>query len=125
MDEGSKNAVQMGDPQELTITKPVTITLPLTEGFAEDGRLYVKHEKSSGQVYYYRGQVESNVLTFTNPNGFSLFHYSTNSDVVADVNGQGFVSLDEAIGAVDVYKRQGYTRAPAGTSPPAFECGRP
>ena len=101
LDEGSKNAVQMGDPQELTITKPVTITLPLTEGFAEDGRLYVKHEKSSGQVYYYRGQVESNVLTFTNPNGFSLFHYSTNSDVVADVNGQGFVSLDEAIGAVE------------------------
>lgn len=101
LDEGGKNAVQMGDPQELTITKPVTITLPLTEGFAEDGRLYVKHEKSSGKVYYYRGQVESNVLTFTNPNGFSLFHYSTNSDVVADVNGQGFVSLDEAIGAVE------------------------
>lgn len=101
LEEGSKNAVQMGDPQALTITKPVTITLPLTEGFAEDGRLYVKHEKSSGQVYYYRGQVESNVLTFTNPNGFSLFHYSTNSDVVADVNGQGFVSLDEAIGAVE------------------------
>ena len=101
LDEGGKNAVQMGDPQELTITKPVTITLPLTEGFAEDGRLYVKHEKSSSKVYYYRGQVESNVLTFTNPNGFSLFHYSTNSDVVADVNGQGFVSLDEAIGAVE------------------------
>lgn len=101
LEEGSKNAVQMGDPQELTITKPVTITLPLTEGFAEDGRFYVKHEKSSGKVYYYRGQVESDVLTFTNPNGFSLFHYSTNSDVVADVNGQGFVSLDEAIGAVE------------------------
>lgn len=101
LEEGSKNAVQMGAPQELTITKPVTITLPLTEGFAENGRLYVKHEKSSGKVYYYRGQVESNVLTFTNPNGFSLFHYSTNSDVVADVNGQGFVSLDAAIGAVE------------------------
>lgn len=101
LEEGGKNAVQMGDPQELTITKPVTITLPLTEGFAEDGRLYVKHEKGSGKVYYYRGQVENNVLTFTNPNGFSLFHYSTDSDVVADVNGQGFASLDEAIGAVE------------------------
>lgn len=101
LEEGGKNAVQMGDPQELTITKPVTITLPLTEGFAENGRLYVKHEKSSGKVYYYRGQVESNVLTFTNPNGFSLFHYSSDSDVVADVNGQGFVSLDEAIAAVE------------------------
>ena len=73
LDEGGKNAVQMGDPQELTITKPVTITLPLTEGFAEDGRLYVKHEKSSGKVYYYRGQVESNVLTFTNPTASACF----------------------------------------------------
>lgn len=101
LEDGAKNAVQMGMPQELTITKPVTVTLPLTQGFAENGRLYVKHEKDSGAVYYYRGTVTDNVLTFTNPNGFSLFYYSTATEVVADVNGQGFVSLEAAVAAVE------------------------
>lgn len=97
-----KNAVQIGDAQELTITKPVTVTIPLTEGFVEDGTLYVKHVKDNGSTYYYKGSVKNNVLTFTNPNGFSLFSYSTsNSVVVADINGQGYASLADAITAVE------------------------
>lgn len=99
--DGTKNAVAMGQPQTLTITKPVTITLPLTDGFAENGRLYVKHEKNSGAVYYYRGAVADNVLTFINPNGFSRFSYSTASEVVADINGQGYSSLEAAVAAVE------------------------
>lgn len=99
-DGAGQNAVQMGEPKELTITKPVTITLPLTDGFAEDGRLYVKHEKDSGAIYYYRGAVDNNVLTFTNPNGFSRFSYSTASEVVADINGRGYPTLEEAVAAV-------------------------
>lgn len=101
LEEGAQNAVQMGQPRELTITKPVTVTLPLTDGFTEDGRLYVKHEKDSGAVYYYRGTVADNVLTFTNPNGFSRFSYSTASQVVADLNGLGYLSLEEAVAAVE------------------------
>lgn len=101
LEEGTQNAVQMGQPRELIITKPVTVTLPLTDGFAEDGRLYVKHEKDSGAVYYYRGTVADNVLTFTNPNGFSRFSYSTASQVVADIGGQGYLSLAEAVAAVE------------------------
>lgn len=97
-----KNAVQIGDAQELTITKPVTVTIPLTEGFVKDGTLYVKHVKDNGSTYYYKGSVKNNVLTFTNPNGFSLFSYSTsNSVVVADINGQGYASLADAITAVE------------------------
>lgn len=101
LEDGAKNAVQMGQPRELTITKPVTVTLPLTDGFAEDGRLYVKHEKDSGAVYYYRGTVSDNVLTFTNPNGFSRFSYSTASQVVADIKGLGYLSLEGAVAAVE------------------------
>lgn len=101
LEEGTQNAVVMGQPQTLTITKPVTVTLPLTDGFAEDGRLYVKHEKASGATYYYRGAVADNVLTFTNPNGFSRFSYSTASQVVADINGLGYLSLEAAIAAVE------------------------
>ena len=102
LEEGAgQNAVQMGQPQTLTITKPVTVTLPLTDGFAENGRLYVKHEKNSGAVYYYRGTVADNVLTFTNPNGFSRFSYSTASEVVADIGGRGYPTLEAAVAAVE------------------------
>lgn len=101
LEDGGKNAVQLGAAQNLSITKPVSVTIPLTEGFVEDGRLYVKHQKENGATYYYRGSVENNVLTFTNPNGFSLFSYSTAMDVVADIHGQGFLSLEAAIAAVE------------------------
>ena len=101
--EGSdKNAVQIGTAHELTITKPVTVTIPLTTGFVNDGTLYVKHVKDNGSTYYYKGNVKDNVLTFTNPNGFSLFTYSTSSDeVVAAIGDHGYATLADAIAAVE------------------------
>ena len=101
--EGSdKNAVQIGTAHELTITKPVTVTIPLTTGFVNDGTLYVKHVKDNGSTYYYKGSVKDNVLTFTNPNGFSLFTYSTSSDeVVAAIGDHGYATLADAIAAVE------------------------
>ena len=101
--EGSnKNAVQIGTAHELTITKPVTVTIPLTTGFVNDGTLYVKHVKDNGSTYYYKGSVKNNVLTFTNPNGFSLFTYSTSSDeVVAAIGDHGYATLADAIAAVE------------------------
>ena len=100
-DEGTTNAVQIGDAQKLTITKPVPVTLSLPENFANDGTLYIKHVKDGGATYYYKGSVTRNVLTFTNPNGFSLFSISTvNSEVVAVVGDQGYASLQEAVNAV-------------------------
>lgn len=103
LEEGAlKNAVQLGEPQELTITKPVIVTIPLTEGFVDDGHLYVTHLKEDGRSYYYKGSAAGNVLTFTNPNGFSLFRYSNfNSEVVAVIGDTGYASLEEAIGAVE------------------------
>ena len=98
----NKNAVQIGTAHELTITKPVTVTIPLTTGFVNDGTLYVKHVKDNGSTYYYKGSVKDNVLTFTNPNGFSLFTYSTSSDeVVAAIGDHGYATLADAIAAVE------------------------
>lgn len=73
------NAVEMGKPAELNVTKPVEMTIQLPDSFAEDGTtLYVLHQKDDGRRYQYVGTVnDKNVLTFTNPNGFSVFTIST------------------------------------------------
>lgn len=73
------NAVVMGKPAKLNVTKPVEMTIRLPDGFAaEDTTLYVLHQKDDGRRYQYVGTVnDENVLTFTNPNGFSVFTIST------------------------------------------------
>lgn len=73
------NAVEMGKPAKLNVTKPVEMTIRLPDGFAaEDTTLYVLHQKDDGRRYQYVGTVnDENVLTFTNPNGFSVFTIST------------------------------------------------
>lgn len=72
------NAVVMGTPARLNVTKPVQMTIQLPAGFAEeDANLYVLHKKDNGARYQYTGKVKGDVLTFVNPNGFSLFTVST------------------------------------------------
>lgn len=73
------NAVVMGEPAKLNVTKPVEMTIQLPSDFAEEGTtLYVLHQKEDGRRYQYAGTVDSmDVLTFTNPNGFSVFTVST------------------------------------------------
>lgn len=74
-----KNAVVMGTPARLNVTKPVQMTIQLPDGFAAGGTaLYVLHQKEDGRRYQYEGTVDdTGVLTFTNPNGFSVFTVST------------------------------------------------
>ena len=98
-DPDAKNAVKIGKPETLTITAPVTITLPLPADFAADGDLNVKHIKSSSKTYIYTGTVSSNVLTFTNPNGFSTFILGAEAPaaVIGDV---GYESLQAAVDEV-------------------------
>ena len=99
-DTGTANAIQVGNPKELTISKPVEVTLPLPSGFAGNGTLYVKHEKTPGTVYYYTGSVDSNVLTFTNPHGFSKFTLMSTNEAKAETGGVGYPSLQAAVNAV-------------------------
>ena len=69
------NAVEVGDPQTMTITKPVTVTIPLPRDFIADGtsNVFVEHTKDGRFVAYHAAAVDSGKLTFTNDKGFSEF----------------------------------------------------
>ena len=100
--EGEVNAVQIGDPRPLEINKPVTITLTLPANFATSNEtLYIQHIKDGGRTYYYTGTVDSQNLTFTNPNGFSTFTVSTTNGAVAEVEGIGYANFQDAVDAVE------------------------
>lgn len=70
-----ENAVEVGDPQTMTITKPVTVTIPLPTDFIADGtsNVFVEHTKDGRFVAYHAAAVDSGKLTFTNDKGFSEF----------------------------------------------------
>lgn len=57
---------------ELEVTKAVTITVPVPAGMFQPDNLYVKHEHD-GKVNGYAATLNNNVVTFTNPHGFSRF----------------------------------------------------
>ena len=75
---GDKNAVQVGDPTEVEVNTPVTITIPMPDRFpAQDGanNIVVKHEKNGQFICYHRATYSAtdNTVTFTNDKGFSTF----------------------------------------------------
>ena len=57
---------------ELEVTKTVTITVPVPAGMFQPENLYVKHEHE-GKVNGYAATLNNNMVTFTNPHGFSTF----------------------------------------------------
>ena len=71
------------------------MTVPLPAGFAEDGALYVRHNKGN-KAYIYGGTVAANVLSFTNPNGFSEFVIGVDAPK-AKIGDVGYESLQDAI----------------------------
>ena len=79
------NAVVIGTPKPLTITKPVTVTVPLPAGFLTDGtsNVYVKHTKDGAFVGYHKAAVSGTTLTFTNDKGFSTFEIKVDSRTAA------------------------------------------
>ena len=103
---GTANAVIVGEPKQLTVNKQVTITLTLPENFIIQDTAYVVHTKGDNTQYLYDGQVANNVLTFTNPNGFSDFTVYGEDPAVARVytsddtegeTGTGYMTLQEAV----------------------------
>jgi hypothetical protein len=99
-ESGPVNAVVIGTPQEMTITTPVAVTVPLPDDFTESDTLYVRHVKDNGNTYYYTGKVENCVLTFTNSKGFSEFTIASTSEAAAEISGVGYQSLQDAIAEV-------------------------
>ena len=67
------NAAIVKAAQPLTITQPVTVTIPLPENFLSAGSTYVKHLKNGRFVAYHAAEIANNVLTFVNDKGFSTF----------------------------------------------------
>ena len=91
--EGTTNAVVVQAGLSLTITKEVTMTIPLPTGFVSGtDSVYVQHKG-----YEYTATVTDNVATFTNPHGFSAFTISTTSTAEAELNGTTYTSLAEAL----------------------------
>lgn len=100
--EGEKaNAVVIGTPEELKISKTVTVTIPLPTDFvaSDTDKLYVHHQKN-GVQYVYEGEVVDNTLTFTNPHGFSLFTI-TSAAPQAQIGDVNYATLQDAVNMVE------------------------
>lgn len=100
--EGEKaNAVVIGTPEELKISKTVTVTIPLPTDFvaSDTDKLYVHHQKN-GVQYVYEGEVVDNTLTFTNPHGFSLFTI-TSAAPQAQIGDVNYATLQDAVDMVE------------------------
>lgn len=95
---GDKSKVIV-ENETLTVTEPVTLTIPLPESFANAAALFVHHLKNN-RTYVYDGEVAGDKLTFTNPHGFSQFTISRTGPE-ASVDGVQYATLQEAIDAVE------------------------
>lgn len=92
---------------DMKVTEPITITVPLPDGFVTDAntKVYVHHYKNGG-VYTYEATVEETaegyVATFVNPNGFSTFEISTSEESSIDPL-PGFAGTNLALeAAIDI-----------------------
>ena len=90
------NAVVLKDNETLDVTGEVTLTLPLPNSFATGDSLNVKHIKNNGKTYIYTGTVKDNVVTFTNPHGFSTFILGVEAPA-ATIGDVGYETLQAAV----------------------------
>ena len=93
--KGSVNAVEIGSPQTLNVSGPVTLSIPLPDSFASVNA-YVQHKG-----YEYTATVVNNVATFVNPHGFSSFTITADRTAVAEVNGTSYINFQDAVDAVE------------------------
>ena len=98
-----KNADLMESAKPLTVTTPTPVTVTLPTGLANAGNsVYIKHQASNGKIYNNTAIVgEDYKITFTTKNGFSPFTISTTSEAVAEVDGIGYATFQDAVDAVE------------------------
>lgn len=102
--ENAANAVTLKEKQAMSVSKPVTIKLPLPSNFDTAGnKLSIKHTKENGSIEYYTGIVSvdsgKTYVTFTT-NGFSPFVIYAASANVASIGDNVYPSLQAAVDAV-------------------------
>jgi hypothetical protein len=76
----------------------VKLSIPVTSSFPS-GVCYIRHTKSAGLTYVYRGTVSNNILSFEDPHGFSTFELGI-TEPVAVVDYVTYDSLQAAVNAV-------------------------
>ena len=102
MTEGNSATIP-GTEKVLNTTEPVTITVPLPNGFVTDADkpVYVQHKGIYEYVAVVSGDSENGfTATFTNPHGFSTFKFTRESKAAATIGGTSYLSLQEAVNAV-------------------------
>lgn len=92
------NAVTLKEKQAMSVSKPVTIKLPLPSSFdTTANKLSIKHTKGNGSVEYYTGTVttenSNKFVTFTT-NGFSPFVISAAAAFIGDT---AYPTFQEAV----------------------------
>ena len=119
--EDSGNAVVVKDPEPLAITTSSEITVQLPASFAKK-QVYVKHEASNGTYFYKTTADAQGEITFTSNHGFSPFTFSLTNEAVAEVNGIGYASFQDAVDAaedgqtVTVFQNEDLTATISGSS---------
>ena len=105
--ENAANAVTLKEKQAMSVSKPVTIKLPLPSNFDTAGnKLSIKHTKNNGSIEYYTGTVSTEgeenpaktYVTFTT-NGFSPFVIYAASANVASIGNNVYPSFQAAVDA--------------------------
>lgn len=96
--ENAANAVTLKEKQAMSVSKPVTIKLPLPSSFDTTvNKLSIKHTKGNGSVEYYTGTVttenSNKFVTFTT-NGFSPFVISAAAAFIGDT---AYPTFQEAV----------------------------
>ena len=95
------NAVVVQEAKALTINGPAEITVQLPDNFKSQ-LVYVEHQKNGRSCFYSAEADENGKLTFTSHNGFSPFTFSLTNSAVAQVNGIGYSSLQDAVNEAGV-----------------------
>lgn len=94
-----QTTVTVGEPQELTVTSPVTLTIPMPADFGlEQDEISIRHE-TGGSSYVYEGSVSNEKLTFTAQHGLGRFTITAEGPV-ASIGSVDYTSLQTAVDAV-------------------------
>lgn len=110
---GTANAAIVVEGQKLTVGHRVEVTVGLPTGFVEKDattsrypNVYVQHKGHEYTATVAEGSATGSgdnplLATFTNPHGFSTFTITATSTAVANIGGDSYTSLQDAVNAVE------------------------
>ncbi len=102
-----KNAVVVKDAVLLKVTKPITLSVTLTNIFkAKKDSVFVKHTKKDNNYEYRAKYLDDDddslpKFQFVNPHSFSEFQFTTTTESSAWIGDTGYTSLQAAMNDAD------------------------